>query len=106
MFWEQMYCCPIISPEMQHFESNLWNTVHLLPKCFRTNNHLLLVIIKQLFFLQISTDSDANCLFNSFLKCVNTGLPNLSPTDLRIQLITHMAKYLETYYVSIISMSN
>ena len=54
------------------------------------------------FSLQISTGTEANCLFTSVLKCLNTGLPNYGPTDLHLQLINHMAHYPETYYVSLL----
>ena len=62
--------------------------------------------LKLSFFLQISTGTEANCLFTSVLKCLNTGLPNYGPIDLCLQLINHMAHYLRNILCKFITILN
>ena len=95
-FQEWMYHISEICTEMHHFRRNLWDMVHSLLKCFGTNN-CISPYLQMLFFFQISSGTEANCLFTSVLKCLNIGLPNYHPTDLRLQLTYHMAQYPEAY---------
>ena len=66
--------------------------------CFLKKKH----VSEYQYFLifQIKSTFDSNCLFNSVLSCINTGEPNYTPTDLRLQLLKAMAEHPESYYVS------